>query len=325
MKNRISSTSSYHSAYPASERSGTQSAASRSQRSSRSSSGPLSDLASRLSTAGESYSAQTYRADRPAPSGQSYAYQPTVYSAAAHSEYGSIAESTYETATSRPLSDSSSDLFDVDINHSSRDFYDIDPNRSRRGSVAGSARVSSVAESLSQAGTLSERSFHLSERSDVGRSLADGRLGYSTDSSRRLTSYEGSTVAPNSEHSMDSDYSVYLREGDDVVAPLRGSNYRPASMVPGDPHSVSAASTSRLIDRTPSFSGRLGDDYRPTVDEDSPSGSSFRGSYSSSSSSSGRFSQFGGADIESLSAAGAGPSTSRQGDTTLADLLREPF
>jgi hypothetical protein len=358
MPSRINSTSSYHSAYPASERSGTRSAASGSQRSSRAG-GPLSDLASRLSTAGESYRVQTYRADRPAPSGQSYAYEPSAYTAAAHSEYGSIAESTYETATSRKLSDASSDLFSI---HSARDFYDIDPNRSRRGSVAESARVSSVAERLSQAGTLSERSFHLSERSDVGRALADGRLGYSTDSSRRLTSYEGSTVAPNSvagsiassyrdsltpsdlsalraaralgrfvpsdltrsEPSVDSDYSAYLREGDDVVGPLPASRFNPIpSLAPSDPYSVAAASTSRLIDRTPSFSGQLSNNYRPTVDEDREGGNSFRANNSSSSS--GRFSQFGGADIESLSAAGAGPSTSRHGRTTLADLFREPL
>lgn len=354
MRSRISSTSSYHTDYLASERSGTRSAASGSQRSSPAS-GPLSNFASRLSTAGRSYHAQTHRFDQPAPSGQSYAYQPTAYSAAAHSEYGSVAESTYETATSRPLSHSSSDLFDINIGDSSRDFYDIDPHRA---SGAATTRVPSVAEALSQAGS---ESFHLSARRDVGRALADGRLRYSTDSSRRLTSYEGSSVAPDSvagsnassyrersmtpsdlsalraaralgrfvpshfprESSVDSDYSAYPREGDDVVAPLRASRFNPIpSMAPSDPYSVAAAATSRVIDRTPSFSGRPGDYYRPTVDEDYAGGDSFRASNNSSS---GRLSQFGGADIESLSAAGAGPSTSRQGHTTLRDLLKEPL
>lgn len=350
MTSRLSRASSHHSGYPASESGGTRSATSVSQRSSRTSA-PLSHLASRLSTAGQSYRAQTYRADRPAPSGQSYAYQPSAYSAAAHSEYGSIAESTYETATSRPLSDSSSDLFEVDINRSARrsaadsDLFEID-HRAGRPTVAGSARASSVAEGLSQAGTASERSFHLSERSDVDAALHNGRLGYTSDSSRRLTS-ELSSMPPNSDagslpsmtpselsalraaqalgrfaradladSDLDSDYGTYLVEGDDLVAPLR-SDFRQilGQATANDPDSIVSASTSRrLSDRTPSMSGRLGDTYRPTVD----------GGWSIGDSS-GRLSQFGGADVESLSAAGARPSTSRPGHMTMADYLREPL
>ncbi len=222
----------------------------------------------------------------------------------------------------------------VSSEHHSRsgDWIDIDPRGTGQRSVVGSDRRSEIAETLSHAGTSSERSFHLSERGSVVAALRDGRLGYSSDSSRRLTAYEGSSrangsVAPSyvssltpsdrsalraarlggrfaapssirsNRTSLDSDYEAYLHEGDDVVAPLRASRFRPIpSAAPSDPDSVAAAIGSRRIDRTPSLSRHIGDS---------------RGS-----------SRFGGADVESLASAGS-QRRSAPGPRPLWELLKE--
>jgi hypothetical protein len=301
-----------------------------------------------------------------APSEHRYTYAPST----SVSEFGSASgSSVYESASAgslpQTMSDSgsahgsSSDLFEVDLNRSARrseagsDLFEIDIHGAGRYSEAGSHRRSDVAATLSQAGTPTERSFHLSERGSVASALRNGRLGYSSTSSRRLTSYEGSSRAssstansaagsvvssyndsltpsdrsalraaqgrgrfipatlPSSEGSLDSDYDAYLREGDDVVAPLRASRFpRFTSAAPSDPYSVSSGSTSRRLDRTPSFSGRIDDYRRPDVDSDGSGGES------------GRWNQFGGADLESLAASGAGPAIERE-HRQLWELLQE--
>ena len=356
MRTRINNSSSYYSTHSSSESRNTRSSTSSSARSAQTS-GHLSHLASRLSAAGEAH-----HATRSARYEHSYAPAPAaIY----NSEHGSVVSSLYESATSVSLPPEMSDtgsshsgsnhLFEIDLNRSARrseagsDLFEIDLHGAGRSFAAGDQRRSETAMSLSQASTPTERSFHLSERGDVASALHNRRLGYSSASSRRLTSYEGSTLAgsvaansaagsavsgyhggrspsdssvarramelgrgrlvcpdlPRSEGSLDSEYSAYLREGDDVVAPLRPSKFTTISSTkPSDPYSVISGSASRRLSRAPSFSGRLGDNHRPSVDSDWSSGGSYR-----SSSDSGRMSQFGGADLHSLADAGAGPSS----------------
>lgn len=356
MRNRIGNTSSNYSSHTPSERSGSRSSASGSARSFQTGS-QLSRFASRLSSAGEAP-----RATSSARYDHHYEPAPTaVY----QSEYGSVASSVYESANSASLPGAMSG---IGAGHdSSRDLFEINLDQSGRRSETGSDlfeidldRRSGVAAGLSQAGTPTERSFHLSERGSVASALRNGRLGYSSDSSRRLTSYEGSsragsatansdagsvvssyndsltpsdrsalraaqglgrfaaTTLHNSEGSLDSEYSAYLHEGDDFVAPLRPSKFRPiSSTAPSDPYSVAAGSTSRRLSRAPSFSGRIDDTHRPSVDSDWSSGDSHW-----SGGDSGRMSQFGGADVHSLADAGAGPSSGPR-PRQLWELLQE--
>lgn len=100
-----------------------------------------------------------------------------------------VNQSVRGSTSSRPSS--------VSSEHHSRgsDWIDIHPHGASQGSVAGSDRGSDIAQTLSDAGTPSERSFHLSQRSSIADALGNGRLGYSSDSSRRLTSYESSSRA----------------------------------------------------------------------------------------------------------------------------------
>jgi hypothetical protein len=306
MPSRISNTSSNYSSQVPSERSSSRSSASGSARSFQTNA-TLSRFASRLSAAGEAPRVTSARYDH------TYSVAPTAIH---ESEYGSVASSVYESANAASLSrvssnigsshSGSSGLFEIDLDRSARasgagsDLFEIDLQSAGRRSATASRRGSDVAASLSGAGTPSERSFHLSERGSVASALRNGRLGYSTDSSRRLTSYEGSSLAgsapansdagsvassyndsltpsdrsalraaqargrfaradlPISEGSLDSDYSTYLREGDDVVAPLRPSQFRPApSRSPSDPYSVASGSASGRLSRAPSSSGRL--------------------------------------------------------------------
>lgn len=382
MPSRISSTSSFHSAYTAPSRSDTRSPGSQSQRS-LATNASLDRLSSRASTTAGSYiTAAGSDAGSVYGSVASHLSRRTVSDIgsstrsrlsnrgneahhATHSEFGSETSSAAQasvddvaqtlsqaswsgTDTIRRSPDSSehhshgSDWIDMDFNrtvrdstssrpssvsseHHSRgsDWIDIDLRGTSQRSVAVSDRRSEIAEALSQAGTPSERSFHLSERSSVAAALRNGRLGYSSDSSRRLTSYEGSSrttsvaassvngsvapsyvgsltpsdrsalraarlggrfAVPNSirsnRTSLDSDYEAYLREGDDVVAPLPVSRFRPMpSTAPSDPGSIASAIRSRRLDRTPSLSRHFGD--------------------------SGRSSRFGGADVEPLASAGS--------------------
>jgi len=346
MRNRIGNTSSYYSAHAPSQSSGTRSSTSGSERSFQTSA-PLSHFASRLSAAGEARS-EASLAPTEYGYGYGYASVPSTYG----SDHGSAASSVYESATASSLSgvrsdigsthSGSSDLFEVELNRSARrsaassDLFELDFHGIGRSSTAGGHRRSDVAGDLSQAGTPTERSFHLSERDSVASALHNGRLGYSSASSRRLASYEASSRAssatansaagsvvssyhdsltpsdrsallaarglgrfipadlPSIESSLDSDYAVYLREGDDVVAPLRTSQLNPAqSATPSDPYSVSSGSVSRRLDRAPSFSRRIDDNHRPNVDSDWSS-------------------HFGGADIESLAAAGTGFAAERE-------------
>lgn len=338
MRTRINNSSSYYSTHSSSESRNTRSSTSSSARSAQTS-GHLSHLASRLSAAGEAH-----HATRSARYEHSYAPAPAaIYD----SEHGSVVSSLYESATSASLPP---EMSDTGSSHSgSNHLFEIDLHGAGRSFAAGDQRRSEAAMSLSQASTPTERSFHLSERGDVASALHNRRLGYSSASSRRLTSYEGSTLAgsvaansaagsavsgyhggrspsdssvarramelgrgrlvcpdlPRSEGSLDSEYSAYLREGDDVVAPLRPSKFTTISSTkPSDPYSVISGSASRRLSRAPSFSGRLDDNHRPSVDSDWSSGDSYR-----SSSDSGRMSQFGGADLHSLADAGAGPSS----------------
>jgi hypothetical protein len=350
MRNRISNTSSYYPTPTTTGNSDTRSSTSGSHRSFQTS-GQLSHFASRLSAAGEPHSGRTSVANP-----YTHAYTPATYV----SEYGSAASSVYESASagslSRAASDissirsGSSDLFELNLNRSARfseagsDLFEIDLHGAGQSFAAGNHRRSELGASLSQAGTPTERSFHLSERDSVGSALRNGRLGYSSASSRRLTSYEGSSAAGSvvssyhdsltpsdrsalrnatalgrfapadlhpSEHSMDSEYHAYLQEGDDVVAPLRASRFRPIpSVAPSAPYSVESGSMSRRLSRTPSFSGRIDDNHRPRIDSDGAG---------SDSDGSGRF---GRADVESLAAAGAGPSSGRQ-HRQLWELLQE--
>ena len=307
MRSRIGNTSTHYSSHTTSERSDSRSSASGSARSFQTST-QLGNFASRLSAAGEGR-----RVTSSARYEHSYAAAPTaIY----ESEYGSVTSSLYESATSASLTratsnngsahGSSSDLFEIDINRSARrsdagsDLFEIDLHGAGQRSGTGSGRRSSVAAGLSQAGTPTERSFHLSERGSVASALRNGRLGYSSDSSRRLTSYEASSGAsravtnsaagsvassyndsltpsdrsalraaralgrfassnsPRSEGSLDSDYSTYLREGDDVVAPLRASKFCPIpSAAPSDPYAVASGSESRRLSGAPSQSPRI--------------------------------------------------------------------
>lgn len=375
MPSSISNTSSFHSAYIAPEHDDRQSSTSGSQRN-LPSNASLGRLASRLSTAGGSFVSAVGGERTPAAGSDVGSSVASPTHSVSASEYGSVAESVYESATSRSLTpslwasgsahSSGSDWIDMNFSvggrgsnasrlsaassehqSSNSGWIDIDPHATGRRSVAGSEQRSEIAEVLSQAGTPSERSFHLSERGSVVEALGNGRLGYSSASSRRLTSYEGSSEAssargsvagsrvfshvdsltllrngrrgsssaagsivpsyvssltpsdlsavraarrggrlappsslPSAPSSLDSEYSAYLREGDDMVAPLPPSQFRPApSAAPSDPYSVASGTSSRRIDRTPSLSRRLSD--------------------------SGRSSRFGGADVESLSAAGS--------------------
>ena len=80
---------------------------------------------------------------------------------------------------------------------------------SRAGSEAPSLTPSNRMPSLSSTPWSDTGSFHLSERSSVADALATRRMGYSTDSSRRLTSYEGSSIAssvPPSQYSIAPSY-----------------------------------------------------------------------------------------------------------------------
>ncbi len=173
---------------------------------------------------------------------------------------------------------------------------------SRAASEAPSLTPSRRMPSFSSGPWSETGSFHLSDRSSVAEALATTRMGYSTDSSRRLTSYEGSTTAssvPPSQYSIAPSYrgsltpssefavraaivggrftgtdrqldrlssasestvsSLHLSEANDVLGPLRPSQFRTQTVAGSNaPSEIQSAVSSSRLSTALSSSRRLG-------------------------------------------------------------------
>ncbi|WP_174998842.1 hypothetical protein [Burkholderia lata] len=124
-----------------------------------------------------------------------------LLSEANSSRHADIAEALSRSSSSR-RSNASQRFSQASSELSSRDcgYIDMTFGADRNSIGSGSSDVFSLpgqspTRTQSDVGTSEAGSFHLSERGDVGDALQSRRLAYSTDSSRRLTSYEGSSVA----------------------------------------------------------------------------------------------------------------------------------